>query len=95
MPLELSKKIQSFLKPKEGFRIEAGQTFKIKDYIIKINNAYINKGAYFIWGARIFTHKGEPDEVCGFCTSCPIFGKFEDMEYRKGNILLNKKTLII
>ena len=63
MPDHLSKKIQDFLRPVEGFRIKAGDKYKNKDCFIKIYSIRWDgpRSKMFIQGARIF--EGEDEDV--------------------------------
>ena len=100
LPLEISNKIQSFLRPVEGFKISANQQFKMNNCIIKID--YIrcdtNDNEYLIKGARMFQNDAEE---CEFLISIPKpKNKYYDMEYPYNNkcfsgIEINKHNLII
>ena len=111
LPSELSTRIQTFLKPVEGFRISAGQKNNNKDCIIKIYSirwvGYEN--LFFIQGARV----SEGDELDpgdwsvsggwgnGILISVPKpKNKYCDMVYPHDNkcftgIEINKNNLLI
>ena len=99
--LELSTKINSFLRPVEGFRLKEGQyhqcSFRYLTYITKVRE---NNNNLIIQGYRIF----DENEILGFqiITDKPK-NKFIDFVYDEGDndinsitgaIVLEKETLI-
>ena len=100
LPLEISNKIQSFLRPIEGFKISANQKFKMNNCIIKIY--YIrfdtNDNKYYIKGARMFQNGAEE---CESLISIPKPKNiYHDMQYPYNNkcftgIKINKHNLMI
>ena len=101
LPLEISNKINNFLRPVEGFRIKEGQyhqcSFRYPIYITKVRE---NKKSLIIQGYRIF----DENEILGFqiVTDKPK-NEFIDFEYSEGDnntnsitgaIVLEKDTLI-
>ena len=68
MPDHLSKKIQDYLRPVEGFRIHAGDYYKMDDCIIKIFkiNWIKNENKFYISGARWMPGTEEPIDRGGW-----------------------------
>ena len=63
LPLEISRKINIFLRPVEGFRLEAGQYHQCSfRYLIYITKVRENKNNLIIQGYRIF----DENEILGF-----------------------------
>ena len=101
LPLEISTKINNLLRPKEGFRLEAGQYHQCSfRYLIYISKVREYKNNLIIQGYRIF----DENEILGFqiVTDKPK-NKFVDFEYDEGDnninsitgaIVLEKDTLI-
>ena len=55
LPLEISRKINNFLRPVEGFRLEAGQYHQCSFlYIVYITEVIENKNKLIIKGYKIF-----------------------------------------
>ena len=100
LPLEIGNKIQSYLRPIEGFKIITNQKFKNNDCIIKIYYVRFdtNDNEYLIKGARMFKNGLE---ACEFLISIPKpKNKYYDMQYPYNNkcfsgIEINKHNLII
>ena len=101
LPLEISTKINNFLRPVEGFRLMEGQYHQCSfRYVIYITKVRENKKNLIIQGYRIF----DENEILGFqiVTDKPK-NKFIDFEYSEGDnninsitgaIVLEKDTLI-
>jgi hypothetical protein len=96
LPDHIGKHIQNCLRPVEGFRIKAGQTFKNNDCVIKVYSIRWNSSrtVVFIQGARIFEGDDEDGGDWsinggwgrGFLISIPTpKNKYCDMIYPYGN----------
>ena len=73
MPDHLARKIQDYLRPVEGFRIKAGDYYKMGNCIIKISLIkWIKSENYFyISGARCIEGTEEPIDGYGFGITIP------------------------
>ena len=101
LPLEISTKINIFLRPVEGFRLKEGQYHQCSfRYLIYITKVRENKNNLIIQGYRIF----DENEILGFqiITDKPK-NQFIDFVYDEGDndinsitgaIVLEKDTLI-
>ena len=101
LPLEISNKINNFLRPVEGFRIKEGQYHQCSfRYVIYITKVRENKNNLILQGYRIF----DENEILGFqiITDKPK-NEFIDFVYDEGDndinsitgaIVLEKETLI-
>lgn len=98
LPIELSNKIQDYIRPGEGFKIREGQHYRMNnEYNVVITNVQYKKNKIIVRGGRLLN-----DEFCGFC----IFlkkpeNRYCDMMYPENSfgssmkwIVLNKNNLI-
>ena len=101
LPLEISRKINIFLRPVEGFRIKEGQYHQCSFiYVIYITNVIENKNNLIIKGYKIF----DENETSFFeiITDKPrnkfvdfVYDEgYEDIDNITGDIVLEKETLI-
>lgn len=98
LPLELSNKIQDYIRPTEGFKIKEGQHYNINDeYTIFITNVEYKKNKIIVRGGRLLNN-----EFCGFCLFLKKqLNKYHDMAYPRDSygssfkwIVLSKTNLI-
>ena len=101
LPLEISRKINNFLRPVEGFRLKAGQYHQCSFlYIVYITEVIENKNKLIIKGYKIF----DEDENSFFeiITNKPknrfvdfVYDEgYEDIDNITGDIVLEKETLM-
>jgi hypothetical protein len=100
LPLEISKDIQNFLRPVEGFEIKKGQRFALcgDDYIIINDVRHMkNKNVIFIQGDRVITNKFYAFNIS---INKPL-NKFHNMSFPNDtfdfcfdDIIINKDNLI-
>ena len=105
LPLEISRKINNFLRPVEGFRIKAGQYHQCSFlYIVYITEVIENKNKLIIKGYKIFDKEEDQEENSFFeIITDKLQNKYVDFVYDEGyehidnitgDIVLEKETLI-